>query len=523
MTFHPDDTDSSLSDLPDTINEESSEDEDGIVAQPQVAKKKPNDCIVVYEHPVENGVTPAAPVMTKEQMRALTKKRQNKKNNDKKRKAKIPKAMHDWITDLPFCSGGHLVWDVKVNPGQDLFSNITAELKQIKDARKLYVKECKKLKLDPVPKKVTINRRQPTTNEIEAARSIVNNPKKFRLFDRGHVTIFDKKKKKGKKQIILDATFVDIKEMKESNPEKFGKINFFLSFLHISKKFVRRVGSKGRLCAGDMWAIGWRKGYLEIEIVGQYLNMDFISQNLDEFLEHIGQAQKVSDILWDLFHPIANVAIENNREFMMKNNIPFFSDAKMPNDLCDLNPSTSNPNLQSDPEPEIKNTDSELHNEESKKKGFSSNLTFTSNGFFNHPHKDSRDDNRLPFAFLLVLPTSRLNGLLALRSDGYNVEGGEFVFPECGFGLKFNPDTMVLATFSQVHYLHGTLQPSEPDDFTKTGMSLQVSKRTTDICQRYLLQEIVDMHKKHVGDLNYIFSHAKAKVDERVMAKPKKK
>ncbi|WAQ85035.1 hypothetical protein PtA15_5A609 [Puccinia triticina] len=422
MTFHPDDTDSSLSDLPDTINEESSKDEDGIVAQPQVAKKKPNDCIVVYEHPVENGVTPAAPVMTKEQMRALTKKRQNKKNNDKKRKAKIPKAMHDWITDLPFCSGGHLVWDVKVNPGQDLFSNITADLKQIKDARKLYVKECKKLKLDPVPKKVTINRRQPTTNEIEAARSIVNNPKKFRLFDRGHVTIFDKKKKKGKKQIILDATFVDIKEMKESNPEKFGKINFFLSFLHISKKFVRRVGSKGRLCAGDMWAIGWRKGYLEIEIVGQYLNMDFISQNLDEFLEHIGQAQKVSNILWDLFHPIANVAIENNRE-----------------------------------------------------------------------------------------------------SDGYNVEGGEFVFPECGFGLKFNPDTMVLATFSQVHYLHGTLQPSEPDDFTKTGMSLQVSKRTTDICQRYLLQEIVDMHKKHVGDLNYIFSHAKAKVDERVMAKPKKK
>ena len=146
-------------------------------------------------------------------------------------------------------------------------------------------------------------------------------------------------------------------------------------------------------------------------------------------------------------------------------------------------------------------------NTEGSKDFFSSNLTFTSQGFINHPHKDQRDDDRLPFAFLLCLPTWKSNGQLAFKEDGYDVTDGQFIFPDCGFGIDFKPDTMVQMIFAQRLYTHGTLKPVESDKFSKLGMSMQISQRTTNILDRMSAQEFVTKTPKpYVGDVPHILN-----------------
>jgi hypothetical protein len=71
------------------------------------------------------------------------------------------------------------------------------------------------------------------------------------------------------------------------------------------------------------------------------------------------------------------------------------------------------------------------------------------------------------------------------------VKEGHFVFPEYQFGITFKPNTMVQMIFSQRTHVHGTLQPIESPQFTKLGMSMQIAKKTTNICDRILAQEFV--------------------------------
>ncbi|KAI9619732.1 hypothetical protein H4Q26_014114 [Puccinia striiformis f. sp. tritici PST-130] len=75
-------------------------------------------------------------------------------------------------------------------------------------------------------------------------------------------------------------------------------------------------------------------------------------------------------------------------------------------------------------------------------------------------------------------------GLLALKSNGYNATDGPFIFPDCGFGIDFKPNTMVLAIFAQRSYIHGTLPPNKPGDLIKVGLSMQIAQKTTKICDR---------------------------------------
>ena len=134
--------------------------------------------------------------------------------------------------------------------------------------------------------------------------------------------------------------------------------------------------------------------------------------------KHIQDSKKAGQILWDFFHPIGNIAIEQNQDFMVEHNIPSWNDGSFPGE--DSNHS---------------------------KEFFSSNLTFTSNGFYNHPHLDNRDEPELSYAFLLCIPTRKSTGELALKSDGYNVEDGQFVFPDCNFGIDFKPNRICQMIF----------------------------------------------------------------------------
>ncbi|KAI7932946.1 hypothetical protein MJO28_017925 [Puccinia striiformis f. sp. tritici] len=198
-----------------------------------------------------------------------------------------------------------------------------------------------------------------------------------------------------------------------------------------------------------MWAIGWQKLMTKLEIVGQYFNSEAIKKNQEAFNRHVQDSDKVSEILWKLFYLIGNVALQANQQFMVEHNLPAFSISQLP---------------------------------------------------------DTSDEPKLPFVFLLVIPTSKSTGLLALESNGYD---GPFIFPDCGFGIDFKPNTMVLAIFAQRSYVHRTLPPNKPGDFTKVGLSMQIARRTTKICDRVLAQEFVAKPSMHVGDVPHILNQIK--------------
>ncbi|POW22374.1 hypothetical protein PSHT_01287 [Puccinia striiformis] len=95
---------------------------------------------------------------------------------------------------------------------------------------------------------------------------------------------------------------------------------------------------------------------------------------------------------------------------------------------------------------------------------------------------------KLPFGFLLVIPTKKSTGLGAFESDGYDVTD---------------------AIFAQRSYVYGTLPPNKPGYFTKVGLSMQIAQKTTNICDRILAEEFVEKPHMHVGDVPHILNKIK--------------
>ncbi|KAI7938400.1 hypothetical protein MJO28_015320 [Puccinia striiformis f. sp. tritici] len=205
---------------------------------------------------------------------------------------------------------------------------------------------------------------------------------KCELTDYGHVHTFDKALTEDQQFLIIaNIHFTDLLKLED---DKRNDLNFILAFLQECKKFVNVVGSEVRSCSGSMWAIGWQKSMTKLEIVEQYVNTEAIEKNQEVFDQRVQDSDKVSEILWKLFHKIGNVALLANQQFMVGHNLPAFSNSQIPGT-----------------------------NSGSSKDFFSTNLTFTSHGLSNHPHKDTSDEPKIPFAFLLVIPTRKSMGQVA--------------------------------------------------------------------------------------------------------------
>ncbi|KNE89467.1 hypothetical protein PSTG_17071 [Puccinia striiformis f. sp. tritici PST-78] len=206
-----------------------------------------------------------------------------------------------------------------------------------------------------------------------------------------------------------------------------------------------RNGSKTRTCGGIMWAIGWRKGYNSLEILGQYRCQKAVNKHPKGYKELMSDSAKAGEILWDIFHGFGNVAS------------PF---------------------------------------------GFASNLACSSHGFYNFPHKDKGDSTDLPLAFAMVLPISKKTGLIA--SDGYNVKNGQFIFCDIKVAINFSPNTACLIISKAQEYVHCTLKPIKSKCFTKLGIALQVATRTSNTCKNYLegvYDDKTDMYFGGVDDI----------------------
>ncbi|KAA1113834.1 hypothetical protein PGTUg99_050246 [Puccinia graminis f. sp. tritici] len=382
-----------------------------------------------------------------------------------RRKKKREKDSNENVTSAPPPSGIHIV-RARVQP-IDLFPEITADLlRRVNEYKELVKAHEEDPKKYAKPPKKQILPRKPTDNENAAALKQVQDT--FTQVNYGYTKIYDETTS----QLIAMVHYLPLKTMDQIQLEE---LNFLCLYLHRCKEFISRVASKTRTCGGVMWAIGWRKGYDTLEILGQYRCQESIDNNPKGYEEIMSDSSKAGEILWNVFHGFGNVAVEKNKAHMDSLGIPSIADNNFPKNPNDKSPF-----------------------------GFDSNLAFSSHGFYNFPHKDKGDLTDLPLAFAMILPTCKKTGLIAYASDGYNVKDGQFIFRDIKVAINFHPDTACLIIFKAQEYVHCTLKPSESNCFTKLGMSLQVATRTSNACKNYLegvYDEETDMYFGGVEDI----------------------
>ncbi|PLW18530.1 hypothetical protein PCANC_16176 [Puccinia coronata f. sp. avenae] len=172
-----------------------------------------------------------------------------------------------------------------------------------------------------------------------------------------------------------------------------------------------------------MWAVGWRKCMDAFKLAGMYVCQENVQQAKDDYDTLMRSSSKPSAILDKIFHKVANIAFNNNRELMAAHSVPAF---------CSLH-----------------------YQEQLGKFGCLPNVTFTTSGFYNPPHEDEGDAQE--FAFLLFLPVNTTDGSLIQPTNNYHVHGGAFVFPDYHFGINFSQHTEHLVLRQSTWYSGGAL------------------------------------------------------------------
>ncbi|KNF03600.1 hypothetical protein PSTG_03123 [Puccinia striiformis f. sp. tritici PST-78] len=262
--------------------------------------------------------------------------------------------------------------------------------------------------------------RRPTADELHQAEKIVD---RFHPFDHGKVVVLDRTNG----AVLAVIQFLPINKL--SDEEKVD-INFVTTFLHQSKKFVNVV-APSRTWGGRMWAVGWRKCMKACELFGRYIKLAAARSSPREYI-------------------MGNIPFQANRSFMAKHHIPSVASGEFADKLTEF--------------------DCTPH------------ITFTSHGFYNCPHRDQGDVTE--YAFALFAPTHSLDGTLADPvTTGYNVTGGQFVFPNYRFYIDFKHQGVVKLLWAAKRVKHCTLPAYEPKGFTRMGMSLQITKTAVNTCQ----------------------------------------
>ncbi|KAA1130306.1 hypothetical protein PGTUg99_014175 [Puccinia graminis f. sp. tritici] len=378
------------------------------------------------------------------------------KNKSSRRRAKRLKDSLDFFTSAAPPPGAQIITR-KMKP-IDLFPAISEEFRDKLIEYKHQLAEHKK---DPrnLKKPPTIYPRNPTMAENTSALEIVQ--KSFHIINSNYNKIYDKRTNR----LIALVEFIDVSDLSSTQR---NDLDFLCLFLHQCKEFISPVASKSRKCGGIMWAVGWRKGYKELEILGRYRDQAAIDKNPNGFKNLMSGSNRAGKILWNTFHSFGDVAVEKNQAYMKRFNIPSIADNNFPENPNDKSPF-----------------------------GFASNLAFSSNGFYNHHHTDNGDLSDLPLAFALIIPTSKITGRIATKAEGYDVKNGHFIFRDMQLALNFKPDTICRMIFRAQEYVHGTLCPTEPSYFTKSGMALQVATRTSNACKNYINGDYDDDSDKY--------------------------
>ena len=133
----------------------------------------------------------------------------------------------------------------------------------------------------------------------------------------------------------------------------------------------------------------------------------------------------------------------------------------------------------------------------------SPHITFTTNGFFNPPHKDKDDISE--YAFVLFLPTRSSDGSLVDSSE-YDITSGPFIFPDHKFGINFDQQHGIVKMIWQANkYTHCTMPHSSSQNFTRLGLSVQINASLTAACDRYNKGFYTDVKDYFATHFYYLF------------------
>ena len=92
------------------------------------------------------------------------------------------------------------------------------------------------------------------------------------------------------------------------------------------------------------------------------------------------------------------------------------------------------------------------------------------------------------------------------HADGFNVQGGEFVFPDCKFELGFEKlGRIARMVWCATEYSHFTTRPQPNSQFTRLGFSLQLNTKTVNVFNNIKTQPS-SYDGLHDGDLDHIFN-----------------
>jgi hypothetical protein len=199
-----------------------------------------------------------------------------------------------------------------------------------------------------------------------------------------------------------------------------------------------------------MWAVGWRKSYDENQIIGRYIKA-FDAEEMMAYDGHYLKSTRVGQIIGNLFKDLAHRPFQNNQDLMKKYKIPSFesfSYGELPDE------STCTPHI-----------------------------TYTTNGFFNPPHKDTDDISE--YSFALFLPT-RTSDYSLVNSSEYDIKSGPFIFPDHKISINFDHQHGIVKMIWKANkYTHCTMPHSKSSKFTRLGMSIQINSTLTHTCDKY--------------------------------------
>ena len=86
----------------------------------------------------------------------------------------------------------------------------------------------------------------------------------------------------------------------------------------------------------------------------------------------------------------------------------------------------------------------------------------------------------------MFLPIFKEDGKLAGVSSGFSVLFGHFLFPDYGFGVDFSKNLGIWKIICCAKdFNHCTFKPEYNGIFTRLGMSLQIAKKTSNICKQF--------------------------------------
>ncbi|KAH9458496.1 hypothetical protein MJO29_005597 [Puccinia striiformis f. sp. tritici] len=329
----------------------------------------------------------------------------------------------------------------------DLFPEITKEItKEVareEEERSKRVQEYEEhlrkypdMQTFPKPTNRPIIPRLPTINEYDDALRHVEET--FRIIDHGEPTIWDAKDFR----VICCVEYIKISHLGREHRENLDSL---CDFLHRCKQFISPLAAVGRPDGDVMSAIGWRQDMTHLEILDQYRDEEAIEANQGEYTNLMECSEKAGKAIWQNFKLCAGKVADETKEYLQ--NLSTSSSVETN--------STSNPNGGESPG------------------GTAASLAFPSNNFWIDEKLDKDTHENLPTGFALVIPTFKSTGKIASRSEGHQVDNGQFVFPHYKTAISFPPDFICGIIFSPSGDAYGTMKATEIGDSTRLAVCIQ--------------------------------------------------